>query len=518
MIKHFIFASLVLSVLNYRGISHIIEPSCLEYCRKIVFDIMDLEIGLSVAYNASGIVLFNSTVNKELVSTTILALSDDPYYNNRSHDTIKLFLKPMDQFQCNSLSSLIYKDKHTISIKIFSEQEILQAFYILSPSTTSSISKYSDTRFDGRNTTIKFFSHARESFHGKVDRSRPVDVLTSTCRPANVGLSRGLRNVVGEAPEASRSLQLQRNETSEVIVVGTLTTSASRLSSTSNALEKCLLNLLSLSLIHRVYLNIPWSYGLRTQTPNVTVPPHLQALVDQSKGRLRILRCDDYGPATKLLPLLQLSDSELPLDSILITFDDDRMYTPNGVASLVQHSLSKPDTAITIAAWNIGILSAGGIRGKRNGPTFHSHIRPNRVEGLQFRSEGYVDLVLGFYGVAYRKYFFANNQSELFDYSAHPNFAKHCAWVDDVWFSGHLERLGVPKFTIGNVADSRADITDLNNVGALSKDHGESVKQNHDNVLCAEAMREVWGIWGSQLPKQHGQTAKIRHNKQIFVP
>jgi hypothetical protein len=61
--------------------------------------------------------------------------------------------------------------------------------------------------------------------------------------------------------------------------------------------------------------------------------------------------------------------------------------------------------------------------------------------------------------------------------------------------SGHLERLNVPRYVIGKVANSRADITPLSNVAALSLDQGESVKQNYDNVFCAEGLKNVFGIW-----------------------
>eukprot|EP01041_Mallomonas_annulata_P008064 gene8064-16540_t len=291
---------------------------------------------------------------------------------------------------------------------------------------------------------------------------------------------------------------------SNVSVVGSMTTSPSRLAAINGSMGLCIRTLLSFPAIDVLYLNIPWAYGLRTRSANVTIPEPLKALMDSSKGRLRVKRCRDYGPSTKLLPLLRTSDQEIPLDAMIITFDDDRIYTSEAVQALIRAGKEHPDSAITIAAWGVHIFSAGGTRGKVNGPVFKTSI-PRGEEGQQYRRAGPVDLVLGFFGVLYRKRFFVN-QSELFDYDRHEAFRRHCAWVDDVWFSGHLERLHIPRFVIGDVPNTRADITELSNVQALSLDHGVSVKQNHDNVLCAEAMAQEFGVWGGG--RSHRGTGK----------
>lgn len=478
------------------------QNKCFINCRMVLYDIFIFGVHTSsmLSNNVSIIFVYNSTVANELLSTSFMTLSD--HVDRRGcNKSITLILQPIEQRSCPQFPSASQsKGKPITHIPVFTEYGGMDAQILFQDDMLTAIHDFSEEVFNGRNFSMKYSTYSKEAFHGTVMYTMD-DQLTQCTSPSPMQFA-SKRAVI-------RSLQ-HRNDSREIYVVGTLTTSAARLFATSDGLTKCLLNLLSLTALHRIYLNIPWSYGIRQKTKAIDVPERLVALANRTNGRLRILRCEDYGPATKLLPLLNLPVDELPMDSILITFDDDRMYTVNGVESLVRHSLAKPDTAITIAAWSISILSAHGIRGKRNGPTFHSQIRPPKVEGQQFKTAGYVDLVLGFYGVAYRKYFFANH-SELFDYGAHPHFSANCAWVDDIWFSGHLERLGIPKFTIGNVEDSRADITDLNHVGALSKDHGESVKQNHDNVICAESMREVWGIWGNQQRNIPNQPAKLRH-------
>jgi len=287
-----------------------------------------------------------------------------------------------------------------------------------------------------------------------------------------------------------------------VQVVGSLTTVPSRLASYDKGLDKTLQMLLSIKQLDVIYLNIPHVYAVRTTSSASLLPPKLTELCEKSNKRLQILRpLIDYGPATKLLPTLLLPASQLNPDSMIITFDDDRLYTPEAIAALVKHASLHKDAVITIAAWSVTIFSASGKRGKPNSNINFKSVIPPGTEGLQYKKAGPVDLILGFYGVLYRqRFFFASPSStqiskELFDFNATAEFATSCAWVDDVWFSGHLERLKVPRFTIGNVPETRADITSLSNIAGLSLDQGESVKQNNDNVVCAEAMRKAYGIW-----------------------
>lgn len=305
-----------------------------------------------------------------------------------------------------------------------------------------------------------------------------------------------------------------------------MTTTPVRLKEIEGDLGRCLLLLLAMPRLDRLYLNVPWSYELRGASigdplnssasapaaagpghgPNITLPAALLSLAKGSQGRMHITRCKDYGPATKLLPTLLQPNHAVPPDSILITFDDDRLYTPAAIDTLVNNSLARPDTVISIAAWSVSILSSSGRRGLPRGPDFYSAVPP-QLEGLQYVKEGRVDLINGFYGVAYRKSMFFEHEHkserggrgvrELFNYSASPACERHCKMVDDIWLSGHLERLGVARIVVGrSTLDICANPSALSNMGGLSLEGvRESARQNEDNVHCAQAMRDVWGIW-----------------------
>ena len=149
----------------------------------------------------------------------------------------------------------------------------------------------------------------------------------------------------------------------------------------------------------------------------------------------------------------------------------------NCINTLVNQAIQRPNTVITVAAWPVSILSSNGKRGKQGGPNFYTPI-PSGKEGIQYQKSGPIDLILGFYGVAYRKRFFYQSPLQidplLFSYTKRPEFTTHCTYVDDIWFSGHLERLHIPRYTIGKVEDSKAGVTPLTNVDALSLDQGLS--------------------------------------------
>ena len=309
--------------------------------------------------------------------------------------------------------------------------------------------------------------------------------------------------------EAPSMITAKNTSAVENKIVGSMSTTPVRLKEINGALGLTLSRLLSFSILDKIYLNIPWEYSLRTKHEKVKLSLDLLAFVDKANGRLVILRCHDYGPSTKLLPLLLLSDSELPPESTIITFDDDRLYQETAVKALIDESIIRPGSVITIAAWPIGILSSTGKRGRPGGPDFSSRIKQGS-EGVQYKKAGQVDLVLGFFGVLYKKmYFYTKKESTtkgisilgpdklLFDYSTRADFSNHCTWVDDIWFSGHLERLNITKYAVGKKDDTAADITKLSHMSGLSVlREDQTAKQNDDNVICAEAMRKEFGIWG----------------------
>lgn len=127
---------------------------------------------------------------------------------------------------------------------------------------------------------------------------------------------------------------------------------------------------------------------------------------------LNCISSTDYGPVTKLSAAV---DDRVRPDAIVITVDDDIVFAPLWLERLLGYVEQYPNEAIGMAGWNIDTLLSTG-----------------RYE----RAAGPCDVIEGFGGVAYRKWFF--DQEIL-----HP--PKDIKFVDDVWISSYLNRLGIVR-------------------------------------------------------------------------
>lgn len=69
--------------------------------------------------------------------------------------------------------------------------------------------------------------------------------------------------------------------------------------------------------------------------------------------RLKIVRCKDIGPITKLLPVL---DEEIDPDTRIITFDDDVIVNRQVVGILMERASAYPDCVLSFSGWRVGNL------------------------------------------------------------------------------------------------------------------------------------------------------------------
>lgn len=119
-------------------------------------------------------------------------------------------------------------------------------------------------------------------------------------------------------------------------VVFTLTTIPSRLP----FLKGAILNLLEQSVYaDAVYVNIP--HISRREGVPYDVPDDVKQLA-QLDPRVRILRCEDMGPATKLIPVL---DVEIDPDTRILPADDDCRFPTHYFDELLDYSIRYPNTA-----------------------------------------------------------------------------------------------------------------------------------------------------------------------------
>ena len=164
-----------------------------------------------------------------------------------------------------------------------------------------------------------------------------------------------------------------------------------------------------------VYVNVPF-YCERLKE-KYKVPDNLVELAAKSEGRVIINRCEDSGPATKLLPVLR---EETDADTIIFTADDDVHYPRDYHEELLEASEANPERAY-------------GYRGLN----FRNNGAPRYVAS----ETGPVDAIEGFTGACYRRGFFDANSVEQVPKT-------ECWFTDDIWISSHLSSRGVDRILL----------------------------------------------------------------------
>jgi hypothetical protein len=134
---------------------------------------------------------------------------------------------------------------------------------------------------------------------------------------------------------------------------------------------------------------------------------------------------EDRGPATKLLPTLE---RERASDTRILVVDDDQVYPPRFVETLVAWSERLPGAAVCARGFAI--------------PAGFEIARRNTLYGTQLAEPVRVEIMQGSSGFLVRPRFF---DARVFDYSEAPPEA---FFVDDVWFAGQLARAGVDRYVV----------------------------------------------------------------------
>ncbi|KAF6251797.1 methyltransferase domain-containing protein [Scenedesmus sp. NREL 46B-D3] len=149
------------------------------------------------------------------------------------------------------------------------------------------------------------------------------------------------------------------------------------------------------------------------------IPSEAKALEKQFPGVVKVLAPKkDYGPATKLLPTLEV---ETDPETIIITVDDDTFYSPTTVIELEDEMLRRPGYTIVrsceITHWDPDMKKNPPRKGWREWKL---------TEGL---CRGFMT---AYASAAYRRGYF---DDLVFDQERAPDGCMH---HDDIWFSAHL--------------------------------------------------------------------------------
>lgn len=171
-----------------------------------------------------------------------------------------------------------------------------------------------------------------------------------------------------------------------------------------------------------IVLAIP-RFSIRQKVEYV-VPPYLKSI-----PRLRILHCEkDWGPATKLIPIIQEELAAGRGETLIMVVDDDRIYPRDALEIFLHYHQQMPDAALCFR---------GGLI-PRNLVWF----MPKLFRASQIREVKRVAVITGTASYLIQPRFF---NSALWDYSNAPASA---FYMDDIWISGQLERRGIDKFVV----------------------------------------------------------------------
>jgi hypothetical protein len=227
----------------------------------------------------------------------------------------------------------------------------------------------------------------------------------------------------------------------------------------------------------RIRLNLP-HVSKREQRP-YAVPDWLKNL--QS---VEIVACEDYGPATKLIPSLSLAS-----DQKIVVVDDDRIYPANLIADLETAADAMPEAAVGFSGW----VAPRDLTDRPT--TVLANIAmtpPVPVRARRLRGRRAVDMLQGLSGYLVRPKFF--DLAKLTDYASAPEAA---FFVDDVWIAAHCT---APKYVIpakraGYPGRKRRAFYKQTSLGLINRGGGDVNRRNNTILLRHFAGR--WKVGGA---------------------
>jgi hypothetical protein len=233
------------------------------------------------------------------------------------------------------------------------------------------------------------------------------------------------------------------------------------------------------SLLHQsvspatIRINVP--YESRRENTCYVIPPWLERLPS-----VTIVRCGDYGPATKLIPTLLDSTP----DARLLVVDDDRVYHPHFVQQMTALADAHPDVAIAASGWDAPAdlvdrptTLVATLLGRAPAPIKCTRVRGGRE----------VDIVQGLSGYVVKPRFF--DGTAIVDYTRAPQAA---FFVDDVWISAHCRaRKMVMRGRRTNFA-SVFDAGFYTRSGVSRVNRGTGTPESRNNTIILRHFRDRW--------------------------
>ncbi len=207
----------------------------------------------------------------------------------------------------------------------------------------------------------------------------------------------------------------QNKELKILKFIGSLTTTPSRISLIANVI-KSLIN--QKYKLNNIYINIPNFESIKNEL--YIVPPCIYNLFPD----INLLRCEDYGPLTKIIPILK--NININDDLWIITFDDDIFYEEEHLNIIKTH----------IADYNYDKTTVYGFVGFNFDDEYNI---------LYNSEEQCVDILEGYGSIAYHRSIF---KEDFIDYINIVLTNKNCKYSDDILISNYLAKYNINRLQI----------------------------------------------------------------------
>lgn len=144
--------------------------------------------------------------------------------------------------------------------------------------------------------------------------------------------------------------------------------------------------------------------------------------IPPTTDKVRVIRCKDYGPITKIVGVL---DYEKDPDTLILTLDDDVIVTRKIIGVLKRKSKQYPRAALSFSGWCYGSF-----------PFNYQLVITNE-------KDAYVDWVQGVHGILYKRSFVDKEEMLKFRKNNKLLFKN-----DDHKIAGYLESKGINRISI----------------------------------------------------------------------
>lgn len=239
-----------------------------------------------------------------------------------------------------------------------------------------------------------------------------------------------------------------------------------------------------------IYLGLP----SRSRRLNIEYPPIPQEISDLCT----VVSCTDFGPITKISGGILMENDP---DTVIITFDDDMIYPPTMVETLMTHHKTYPDSSI----------GSSGMLLRYSCPM--CAITPNednffyRISKFYVPPEGRrVDSIYGYPGALYVRKFFPERELLEEEFLNYALVDDNMFMNDDIVISGYLSMKNIERRIFPNMPVVSFVVNNqgkrVRNNNEISYDLDKFFQRMNASVLTAKSI----GMYSTTEPLDMSET------------